>query len=106
MPNKVDKAEKSSKSSSKKEEVSATDNAADTLRGEGIVCTFALNSKKLHRNVRDVSVSNLTITFHGVPLVEEAELTLNYGNRYGFKNYLYYIYVEKKKKYVLPEIKI
>ena len=57
---------------------------ADSLRREGVVCTFALNSKKLHRNVRDVSVSNLTVTFHGVPLVEEAELTLNYGNRYGF----------------------
>ena len=57
--------------------------AADLLRKEGIVCTFAQNSKSLHRNVRDVSVSNMTITFHGVPLVEEAELTLNYGNRYG-----------------------
>jgi hypothetical protein len=54
------------------------------------VCTFAHNSKTLHRNVRDISVSNLTVTFNGVPLVEEAELTLNYGNRYGnFKIYSY-----------------
>lgn len=56
---------------------------ADKIRREGIVTTFALNSKKMHRNVRDISVSNLTILLHGNPLVEEAELSLNYGNRYG-----------------------
>jgi ATP-binding cassette subfamily F protein 2 len=38
----------------------------------------------MHRNVRDISVSNLSVTFHGVPLVEDTELTLNYGNRYGY----------------------
>lgn len=58
--------------------------AADRLRDEGIVVTFAQSSKKIHRNQRDISVSNLTMLFHGTPLVEEAELTLNYGNRYGF----------------------
>jgi ATP-binding cassette, subfamily F, member 2 len=57
---------------------------ADKLRKEGIVATFALSSKQIHRNVRDISVSNLTVTYHGTPLIEEAELTLNYGNRYGF----------------------
>jgi ATP-binding cassette subfamily F protein 2 len=57
---------------------------ADKLRSEGVVCTFALTSKKMHRNVRDINVSNLTVTFHGTPLIEEAELSLNYGNRYGF----------------------
>ena len=57
---------------------------ADNLRKDGIVATFALNSKKIHRNVRDISVSNLTVTYHGAPLIEEAELTLNYGNRYGY----------------------
>jgi ATP-binding cassette subfamily F protein 2 len=57
---------------------------ADQLRKEGIVTTFALNSKRIHRNVRDINVTNLTVTFHGSPLLEEAELTLNYGNRYGY----------------------
>jgi ATP-binding cassette subfamily F protein 2 len=57
---------------------------ADKLRKDGLIATYALNSKKVHRNVRDIAVSNLTVTYHGVPLVEEAELTLNYGNRYGY----------------------
>jgi ABC-type dipeptide/oligopeptide/nickel transport system ATPase subunit len=58
--------------------------AADKLRNMGVVTTCALNSKIMHRNVRDINVSNLTVTFHGTPLIEEAELTLNYGNRYGY----------------------
>jgi len=61
----------------------ATD-AADALRQIGIVCTHAASNKAVHRNTRDIAVSNVTMTFHGQPMVEEAELTLNYGNRYGF----------------------
>lgn len=84
------KVEKSStstsgtKSASKGPDESESSTPADQLRKEGIVTTFALSSKKLHRNVRDINITNLTVTFHGTPLVEEAELTLNYGNRYGF----------------------
>jgi len=29
-------------------------------------------------------VTNLTVTFHGTPIIEEADLFLNYGNRYGY----------------------
>ena len=57
---------------------------ADKLRAEGLIATYAAQSKKVHRNVRDIAVSNLTVTYHGTPLIEEAELTLNYGNRYGY----------------------
>ena len=64
--------------------VDVEETSADIARREGIVVTFAQSSKKIHRNVRDISVSNLTMLFHGTPLVEDAELTLNYGNRYGF----------------------
>jgi len=60
------------------------DDPAEQIRKEGIVATYALNAKALHRNFRDISVSNLTVTFHGSPLIEEAELSLNYGNRYGY----------------------
>jgi ATP-binding cassette subfamily F protein 2 len=73
---------KSAKISSRGDE--PTETAADQLTKEGIVTTFALSSKRMHRNVRDINVTNLTVTFHGHPLVEEAELTVNYGNRYGF----------------------
>ena len=61
-----------------------TESAADKLRRDGIITTFAQNTKKIHRNVRDISVLNLTITLHGEPMIDDAELTLNYGNRYGF----------------------
>ena len=80
------KGAKGAKEESKEaaKEVGEDETPADRLRKEGIIATFAASSKTLHRNVRDISVSNLTVTFHGVPLVEEAELTLNYGNRYGY----------------------
>ncbi len=83
------KVEKPTKSAGKAEKsgaetASSAKSAADALINESIVTTFALNTKKVHRNVRDVHVENLTVTFHGNPLVEEAELSLNYGNRYGF----------------------
>lgn len=88
MPAKREKEKggKSKEKGGKKEDVvdEASDTPADQLRRDGIIATYALSSKVIHRNVRDISVSNLTITYHGVPLIEEAELTLNYGNRYGY----------------------
>jgi ATP-binding cassette, subfamily F, member 2 len=59
----------------------------DMLREQGVVVTYAHDSNRIqHRNVRDISVSNLTLTFHGTPLISDAELTLNYGNRYFFSS--------------------
>ena len=88
MPAKKKPEKNTSSKSNKKvaedvKESSSEETPADRLRAEGIVTTFAMSSKKMHRNVRDISVSNLTVLLHGTPLVEEAELTLNYGNRYG-----------------------
>jgi len=57
---------------------------ADKLRNRGVICTFAQSAKKEHANTRDIQVSNITMTFKGLPMINEAELTLNYGNRYGF----------------------
>lgn len=57
----------------------------DILLSEGITVTFSQDSNKIaHRNVRDISVANLSLLYHGVPLLEDTEFTLNYGNRYGF----------------------
>ena len=83
------KAERdAAKKAAKEAELTTSDGGeetlADKLRREGIVVTYAAQSKKIHRNVRDISVSSLTVTYHGAPMVEEAELSLNYGNRYGF----------------------
>jgi ATP-binding cassette, subfamily F, member 2 len=51
---------------------------------DGIVTTFENTSKKLHRNTRDINVGNVTVLFHGKPLIEDTQIQLNYGNRYGF----------------------
>jgi ATP-binding cassette subfamily F protein 2 len=67
-----------------KEEDEENESPADALRRIGIVCTHAASNKVVHRNTRDIAVSNITMTFHGQPMVDDAELTLNYGNRYGF----------------------
>jgi len=82
-------SKKAAKAAAKPAPVSATPSEdvepGDMLRSQGIVVTYAQDSNKLtHRNVRDISVSNLTLTYHGTPLIEDAEFTLNYGNRYGF----------------------
>lgn len=61
------------------------ESAADQLRQDGIIVTYAMDSNKImHKNVRDISVSNLTVTLHGTPMIDDADLTLNYGNRYAF----------------------
>eukprot|EP01041_Mallomonas_annulata_P002627 gene2626-5152_t len=80
---KVEKVPASKSKKAGKDEAGTEESAADMLRKEGIVATFAQNSRKAHRNVRDINVTNLTVLFHGSPIVEEAELSLNYGNRYG-----------------------
>jgi len=77
---KADTKSSSSSSSSEPQEITP----ADRLRQDGIIATFAMNAKKIHRNVRDISASNLTVLYHGTPIIEEAELSLNYGNRYGY----------------------
>jgi ATP-binding cassette, subfamily F, member 2 len=87
---KVEKAPKKGKETESAKAATAVvaddpnESLADKLRREGVVTTFALSTKKIHRNVRDINVTNLTVTYHGTPIVEEAELTLNFGNRYGY----------------------
>ena len=78
------KKNKESTSSGATLELTDAEIAAESLRNKGIVCTFAQNAKKQHANDRDIAVSNITVTFHGAPLLEDTELSLNYGNRYGF----------------------
>ena len=89
-PDKKGGDKKSGKASTKDDNTTADsanviDSPSDILRKEGIVATYAMDGNKImHKNVRDISVSNLTVTFHGTPMIDDAELTLNYGNRYGF----------------------
>mmetsp|Transcript_7013 Transcript_7013/g.10375 ORF Transcript_7013/g.10375 Transcript_7013/m.10375 type:complete len:683 (-) Transcript_7013:233-2281(-) len=56
----------------------------DDLSKNDIVVTYEANSTKMHANTRDINVSGVTVSFHGKHLVEETDLVINYGNRYGF----------------------
>jgi len=92
------KREKAKKEAAKKVEEEAAANASilpvmtdengespeDALRRQGVIVTYSENSRKLDPNSRDIQVENLTMTYHGHPLIEESDLSLNYGNRYGF----------------------
>uniref|UniRef100_A0A7S3K1Y0 ATP-dependent transporter ycf16 n=1 Tax=Aureoumbra lagunensis TaxID=44058 RepID=A0A7S3K1Y0_9STRA len=57
--------------------------AADRLAAAGIIPTYANPTTKKHRNAKDISVTNVAITFHGSTIITETDLTLNWGNRYG-----------------------
>eukprot|EP00557_Chaetoceros_sp_GSL56_P003822 CAMPEP_0176498628 /NCGR_PEP_ID=MMETSP0200_2-20121128/12435_1 /TAXON_ID=947934 /ORGANISM="Chaetoceros sp., Strain GSL56" /LENGTH=684 /DNA_ID=CAMNT_0017896873 /DNA_START=53 /DNA_END=2104 /DNA_ORIENTATION=+ len=58
--------------------------ALDNLSKNDIVVTYEAKAGKLHANTKDINVGGVTVTFHGKPLIEETEIIINYGNRYGF----------------------
>lgn len=60
------------------------DAALEQLSKENIIVTYEAKKGILHANTRDINVGGVTVTFHGKPLIEETELVINYGNRYGF----------------------
>jgi len=62
----------------------ANEDALEKLSRDNIVVTYESKKNKLHANTRDINVSGVTVSFHGKPLVEETQLVINYGNRYGF----------------------
>jgi len=57
--------------------------ALEKLSQEHIIVTYE-NKKGMHPNARDINVGGVTVTFHGKPLIEDTEIIINYGNRYGF----------------------
>lgn len=60
------------------------DAALEKLSQENINVTYESKKGALHANTRDINVSGVSVTFHGKPLVEETDVIINYGNRYGF----------------------
>ena len=59
------------------------DAALEKLSQDHIIVTYE-NKKGVHANSRDINVGGVTVTFHGKPLIEDTEIIINYGNRYGF----------------------
>jgi len=54
------------------------------LSAQNINVTYENKKGRLHANTRDINVGGVTVTFHGKPLIEDTDLVINYGNRYGF----------------------
>jgi len=58
--------------------------ALDDLSKNDIIVTYESKATKLHKNARDINVSGVSVNYYGKSLIEETELVINYGNRYGF----------------------
>jgi ATP-binding cassette, subfamily F, member 2 len=58
--------------------------ALDDLSKQSIAVTYESKKGMLHANTRDINVSGVTVTFHGKPLIEDTDVVISYGNRYGF----------------------
>lgn len=58
--------------------------ALDELAKNNIAVTYAAKAGKIHANTRDINVSGVSVNFHGRPLIEETDVVINYGRRYGF----------------------
>lgn len=56
---------------------------ADALAAEGTICTFSSSRKGVDARSRDINVQNFTLQHRGTVLMDETEIILNHGNRYG-----------------------
>jgi ATP-binding cassette subfamily F protein 2 len=56
----------------------------DDLNKNDIIVTYEDKRGGQHANARDIQVGGVTVSFHGRHLVEETDININYGNRYGF----------------------
>jgi ATP-binding cassette subfamily F protein 2 len=56
---------------------------ADALAAEGTICTFSSSRKGVDARSRDINVQNFTLQHRGAVLMDETEIVLNHGNRYG-----------------------
>jgi len=57
--------------------------AADALAAAGTICTFSASRKGVDARARDINVTNFTLQHMGSVLLDETEVVLNHGNRYG-----------------------
>lgn len=56
---------------------------ADKLAADGTICTFATSRKGVDARSRDINVQNFTLLHKGAVMLDETEIVLNHGNRYG-----------------------
>lgn len=58
--------------------------ALENLSNDNINVIYESRKEKLADTTKDINVGGVTVNFHGKPLIEETEIVINYGNRYGF----------------------
>lgn len=56
---------------------------ADALAAAGTICTFSASKKGVDARSRDINVQNFTLQHMGAVMLDETEVVLNHGNRYG-----------------------
>lgn len=56
----------------------------ENLSKQNIIVNYESKKGALHANTRDINVGGVTVAFHGQSLIEDTEIVINYGNRYGF----------------------
>ena len=56
---------------------------ADALAQAGTICTFSASKKGVDARSRDINVQNFTLQHMGAVMLDETEIVLNHGNRYG-----------------------
>jgi ATP-binding cassette subfamily F protein 2 len=56
---------------------------ADALAAAGTICTFSASRKGVDARSRDINVQNFSLQHMGSVLLDESQIILNHGNRYG-----------------------
>ncbi len=64
-------------------DLSVSNEAADALASEGTICTFSTSRKGVDARSRDINVQNFTLQHKGMVMLDQTEIVLNHGNRYG-----------------------
>lgn len=64
-------------------DLSVSNEAADALASEGTICTFSTTRKGVDGRSRDINVQNFTLQHKGMVMLDQTEIVLNHGNRYG-----------------------
>jgi len=57
--------------------------ASEALAEEGTICTFSTSTKGIDPRSRDINIQNFTMLHKGSVMLDETEIILNHGNRYG-----------------------
>jgi len=58
--------------------------ALEELAKKHIIVTYEAKKGKLHANTRDINVSGVSVHFHSKPMILDSDISISYGNRYGF----------------------